>query len=406
MRRPRIEDVPAVLKLAKMVHFINLPADKDILSEKVQWSRNCFVLAAESVSGLGKTAGTVRESAQTRMEATAFASGLRAVSGQSPLFMFLLEDLDSSALIGTSQIISRMGGPELPNLSFQLSRKDFFSSTLQVGANHVVAKLHLDTTGPTEIGGLIAQPSMRGHKRRLGRFLSYVRFHFMGLYRGMFSDRVLAELMAPFSPDGHNPFWEYLGRRFINLTYEEADRFCQHSKEFMLSLLPREEIYLTLLPPEARSVVGQVGAETVPAKRLLENLGFKYFNRVDPFDGGPHLEADTDAISLVKTTFRAEAAEPIAESQCRGHGMVSVMPADGEFRCVETLWLEDRTGGVIRLPREAMSALRIEPGEMLGATPTAPPPEFRAAVEASGLSSSSKPAKKKSVSRGKTAAKR
>lgn len=377
MRRPKSEDLSTLLKLAKMVHFINLPADREIIGEKIAWARNSFVLAAESVDGLGEKAGTVRETKETRQETSAFASGLRSLTGRSPLFMFVLEDTESNGVVGTSQIISRMGGPGMPNLSFQLSRKDMFSETLQVGATHMTLKLRLDDTGPTEIGGLIAQPSMRGHKKKLGRFLSYVRFHFIGLHRGIFSDRVLAEMMAPFTADGHNAFWEYVGRRFINLTYEEADRFCQHSKEFMLALLPREEIYLTLLPPEARTIVGHVGPETAPARRLLENLGFKYHNRVDPFDGGPNLEAVTDEITLVKNTRRIEAGEPIAESQCTGHGIVSVLTSDGEFTAVETLWQEDRNGR-LRLPREAVEALHAEAGVEMGITPTTPPKEFQA----------------------------
>ena len=54
----------------------------------------------------------------------------------------------------------------------------------------------------------------------------------------------------------------------------EADKFCQYSREFMTSLLPRDEIFLTLLPPEARALIGQVGTDTAPARRMLEELGF------------------------------------------------------------------------------------------------------------------------------------
>ncbi len=406
MRRPKSEDIATLFKLAKMVHFINLPPDKDIISEKIAWARSSFVLAAESVNGMGAQAGATRESSEVggRREATAFASGVRAITGRSPLFMFVLEDTDSSGIVGTSQIISRMGGPGMPNLSFQLSRKDMFSETLQVGATHMTLKLRLDDSGPTELGGLIAQPSMRGHKKKLGRFLSYIRFHFIGLNRGLFADRVLAEMTATSALDGPNAFWEYFGRRFINLTYEEADRFCQHSKEFMLALLPHEEIYLTLLPPAARSVVGHVSPETVPARRLLENLGFKYHNRIDPFDGGPHLEALTDEITLVKETRRVEAGEPVADGQCRGHGIVSVLTDDGDFTAVETPWLEDRNGR-LRLPVEAMQALQAEAGTALGITPTPPPKEFQARLAEAAKAELKKPeprnAKRSPASNGK-----
>jgi arginine N-succinyltransferase len=244
-----------------------------------------------------------------------------------------------------------------------------FSTTLQVGATHIVAKLVLDETGPTEIGGLILQPSYRSHKLRLGRFLSLVRFHFIGLHRQMFSDHMLAEMMGPLTPDGRNTLWEYFGRRFINLTYAEADRFCQYSKEFMTSLLPREEIYLTLLPPEARAVIAQVGPETLPARRLLERLGFAYRDRIDPFDGGPHLEAETEKIALVRETGRAELGPALdGDAAPARHGFVSVIDADGEFRAVETGYQVDE-GGRVRIGREQMKALGAEAGMMAGVTP-------------------------------------
>src|SRR5690606_10809340 len=135
-------------------------------------------------------------------------------------------------------------------------KREFFSKSLQTGTSHIVARLHADESGPTEIGGLILQPASRGH--RLGRFLSLVRFHLMGLHREMFADRVLAEMMAPITLDGRNMLWEYLGRRFIPLSYTEADMHCQRSREFISALLPQEDIYLSLLPPEARDVVGRV----------------------------------------------------------------------------------------------------------------------------------------------------
>lgn len=393
IRRAKIEDTGTLLKLARMVHFINLPADKDIISDKIMRSRESFLRAAGSGNGGLAGAGPhgarkpeVRAPDSGAKPPRSIPGGLASLTQQSDVFMFVLEDTSipapadsaapggrkpSGAVLGTSQIISRMGGPGQPNVSLQLSRKEMFSTSLQVGATHIVAKLVLDESGPTEIGGLILQPSYRGHKMRLGRFLSLVRFHVIGLYRPMFSDNVLAEMMAPITPDGHNTLWEYLGRRFINLTYTEADRFCQYSKEFMTSLLPREEIYLTLLPPEARAVIAQVGAETLPARRMLEKLGFAYRDRIDPFDGGPHLEARTDSISTVRDTSRATLGEGAPVGSCDRHGIVSVLDGDGEFRAIETEFaLGDSGGGaVLRMSKAAMRLLRVEPGARVGFTP-------------------------------------
>jgi len=368
IRRAKADDTPTLLKLAKMVHFINLPADKDIIGEKIARSRQCFLRAAELAAGTAPAGGDAAERNGSAPPPSGSPHGLAALIHQSDLFMFVLEDLETGGVLGTSQIISRMGGPGHPNLSLQLTRREFFSETLKQGGTHITARLHLDETGPTEIGGLILQPNLRGHPEKLGRFISLIRFQFIALHRHLFSDRIVAEMMGPVSADGHSVFWEYLGRRFINLTYEEADRFCQHSKEFMINLLPREEIYLTLLPPEARSVVGQVGPETLPARRMLEKLGFEYRDLIDPFDAGPNLEARTDDLTIVRDTRRAKLGEPCTNTDCTTFGMVGILHEDGEFYAVQTNYAEDRSGRV-RLPRAAMKALAVEPGMEVGVTP-------------------------------------
>lgn len=374
IRQAKIEDVATLVKLAKMVHFINLPADKDIITEKVMRSRESFLKAAELSSGGsgGSAALPVAPAPAPHIPNPAAGDGLASLIRTSDQFMFVIEDVSAGGggVLGTSQIISRMGGPGQPNVSFKLSRKEMFSNSLQIGATHILAKLVLDETGPTEIGGLILQPSYRGHRLRLGRFLSLVRFHVMGMFRPIFSAKVIAEMMGPMMADGQNTLWEYLGRRFINLTYNEADRFCQYSKEFMFTLLPREEIYLTLLPPEARAVIGQVGPETAPARRMLEKLGFQYLDHIDPFDGGPHLEAVTDEITLVKGTRQTSLASPaaIAPGAAMHHGFVSVIDADGEFRAIETDFDLDRAGK-IKLSKADLKLLGVEPGVAAGYTP-------------------------------------
>lgn len=357
IRPTKLDDLDTLVKLAKMVYFINLPPDRDIIGEKIRRSRRSFegeVLhgAATGRPGLGKGLATA-----------------------SPLFMFTLVDPDTGNALGTSQVVARMGGPGNPNLALRLRKREFFSTDLQNGATHVTAKLELDESGPTEIGGLILQPSYRGHKAKLGKQLALVRFHFIALHRSIFGDRVLAEMMAPITDDGRNEFWEAFGRRFINLSYEEADRFCQNSREFMTSLLPREEIYLSLLTAEARRVVGKVNIETIPARRMLEKIGFEYHDMVDPFDGGPHLEAKTEDISVVKATTRRPLAGA-AERGDQGFGGEAIVSVEGEhalseeFRAVCCGFAEDGEG--VRIPARAIELLGAREGASLGFTPLKP----------------------------------
>jgi arginine N-succinyltransferase len=353
IRQANLDDLGTLVKLAKMVHFINLPADKDIIISKVRRSGDAFRRAA----GL-----EVEEGEDAALDGAATGMG----AAGSGVFMFVLEDTESGACLGTSQVVARMGGKGNPNYSWRLTKREFFSKGLQTGTSHVVASLHADESGPTEIGGLILQPASRGAK--LGRLLSLIRFHFIALHRGLFADRVIAEMMAPITLDGQNMLWEFLGRRFIPLSYTEADKHCQRSREFIASLLPKEDIYLSLLPPEARDVVGRVGEETVPARKMLEKLGFEYKNFVDPFDGGPHLEAVTDSISIVKNTRRATLGPPAENGQ--QEGLVSVLSDDGEFRGVQTLI--SGSEGSVSVPPAVMDTLGWEPGQPVGVTPLGP----------------------------------
>jgi arginine N-succinyltransferase len=250
-----------------------------------------------------------------------------------------------------------------PHIYLKTGKRSFYSEDLQLGQTHVTLELGTDTSGPSEVGGLILAPGFRGRPERLGSLLSLIRFHFIGLHRDQFAERILAEMMGPLTPDSGTLLWEYLGRRFINLSYKEADLFSSRSKEFLLSLWPKGEIYASLLPPEARALIGKVGDETEPAKRMLEKQGFKHHGHVDPFDGGPYLDARIDDVPLVKATasLRAVAGIPAA-----GEGFVSYKGRAG-FRATRSACAVD--GGKLVLPVETLEAIGAHADAIVGYTP-------------------------------------
>lgn len=369
IRRAKMDDAPTLLKLAKMVHFINLPADREIIVEKIVNSRASFERAA----------GVSRKQATPKRHSG--SGGISEKTALAELFMFVLDDTESPGCLGTSQIVSQMGGPGNPNVCFKLEQREKYSESLKFGIRTTVARLHLDESGPTEIGGLILQPSFRGHPGKLGRLLSVVRFHFMGLHRKVFRPTVLAEMMAPITSEGENLIWNALGRRFIPLSYTEADRFCQYSREFMTALLPHGDIHLSVLPPEVRGQFGEVGQETVPARRMLEKLGFAYHNFVDPFDGGPYLTAKTGDISIVRDTRRMMLGETVPASRASGLGIVSLLAKDGDYTALQTAYRVHGDGS-LGVPGEAFEALGATDGAEVGFTPIdgTPPPESDASA--------------------------
>lgn len=358
VRQSKPTDVSTLLKLARMVYFINLPPNETIIHAKMDHSARCF----KKVAGIAQdTPEKPRKRRQSKV------AGWAEVEEDSDLYMFSIEDTQTRGVIGTSQIRAHQGGPGNPNWTFKIAERSFRSQRLGWGSTHKVGQLHGDESGPSEIGGLIIQPSYRGHRERPGRLLSFVRFHWIALHRERFAERILAEMMGPVSEEGDNIFWDHFGRKFIPVRFGEADRFCQHNRGFISELLPKEEIYLSLFPLEVQNQIGIVGKETIPAVHLLEDLGFRNRGFVDPFDGGPHLDAVTAEVPLIRDTRRATAAKAPNADRCTTLAIVSSLDKDGEFRATETR--VDVAGEVVRLPAPVLELLRIKPGAQIGMTP-------------------------------------
>jgi arginine N-succinyltransferase len=364
IRQSHPADVSTLVKMAKMVYFINLPPSEQFILDKIEHSHRCFEALTPETVGRGRSRGGRRPQAATEV------TGHAAMERDSEFFMFSLEDVATGGgVIGTSQVRARQGGPGNPNWSFRITEKRYYSPALKFGTTHAVGQLYGDESGPSELGGLILQPSYRGHADRPGRFLSFVRFHFIGLFRHVFADRIRAEMMGPLGPDGENLFWDAFGRKFIPVKFAEADRFCQHDRSFIPDLLPKEEIYLSLLPLEVQNSLGVVSRDTIPARKLLESLGFKHRGFIDPFDGGPHLDCVTDKVPLVKHTRRIRLGRSVSSARCTVPAIVSALSKDHGFRAVQAPVAWDGESDTVRLDAATMTALGVSSGETVGFTP-------------------------------------
>ena len=268
LRSVRTEDLKDLYKLSQMMVFINLPADEEMISAKIQSSMKSF---NNPSSDLFKN-----------------------------YYIFVLEDKSTNEILGVSMIHAQHGTENEPHFYLSVGQESKFSNTINTGFVHGTLKLGLDYNGPTEIGGLILNPDFRGHNEKLGKQLSFVRFLYMARNPERFKPMVHSELMPPFDKNGNSPLWEAIGRKFLNMNYVEADILSRSNKEFILSLFPSENIYQTLLPMEAREAIGKVGKETEPVRRMLESIGFKYTFEVDPFDGGPHYRCPLKEIKPIK----------------------------------------------------------------------------------------------------------
>ncbi len=316
------EDLSQLTDLAKQFNLLNLPGDRKVLSEKIN-----------------------------RSEAS-FAGDLPKEKAE---YVFVVEDTEENLVIGSSLIIAKHGSEEVPHCYFKILKRDHFSKDLGIGFIHQVLRFQLDTDGPTEIGGLLVDKTYRRRPERIGKQISLSRFVFMGLHPEKFESRVLCELTPPLTEEGRSEFWEALGRRFTGLPYQEADYLSQTNKEFIESLFPEEDIYLSLLDSKARLVLGRVGEATKPAQHLLESIGFTYLEEVDPFDGGPHYGSATKEILPIKLGQKLRIAE-IKDATYKMQGMIGVGEAD--FRA--TLTSYEIRDGVVAIPTKAREILNVD----------------------------------------------
>jgi arginine N-succinyltransferase len=270
-------------------------------------------------------------------------------------------------------VIGQLGRREAPYIYLDVIDEERYSATLDRHFKHTTLSIGYSYSGPTEIGGLILLPEYRKVPERLGLFISYVRFLFIKMHRELFRDEVLAELLPPLEPDGTSHLWDALGRHFTDLTYAEADRLSKKNKEFIRSLFPEGTIYATLLPKNAQDVIGKVGVQTRGVEKMLRRIGFRYVERVDPFDGGPHFTAPTDEITLVQRTHKATIAKvaPAAEVG-KTRAMVAIsLPEAPYFRAVWAAWREEGAA-VGTLDDAAARHLQIEAGAEVWVLPLEP----------------------------------
>jgi arginine N-succinyltransferase len=260
-------DEPQLLNLARHLNSVNLPADQVAIARLLQRSEESF--RADLPPALRK-------------------------------FIFILSDTASGRAFGTSSIVALHGRPDAPYIYFDVYTEEKYSRDLTLHFEHQVLRLGFSYNGPTELAGLVVDPAFRNDPRRLGLLVSYVRFLFIAAQRPLFQATLLAELLPPLEPDGTSHLWDALGKRFTNMTYREADRLSHENKDFIRDLFPAQPVYANLLSDSAQSVIGKVGHQTRGVEKMLRRIGFEYAERVDPFDGGPHFQAPTDQVSVIR----------------------------------------------------------------------------------------------------------
>jgi arginine N-succinyltransferase len=334
-------DLPGLRKVASVLDTVNLPDDERELSSILEKSARSFD-------------GRIRDPFERE-------------------YLFVLEDIRSGKVVGASLIIAQHGTRDAPHIFFDVYEKEHYSHSVDKHFRHRVLSIGYNFDGPTEIGGLVVDPQYRG--QGTGKQLSYVRFLYVAMHRARFRDRILVELLPRLEEDGRSPLWEALGRKFTGLSYQEADKLSRENKEFIQQLFPPGEIYATLFTQKIQDAIGEVGPDSVGARSMLTKIGFRYDERIDPFDGGPHFSAPTELIEPIRRFRRAKlAAQRLPAGAEASPGdvedrLVSIERSQGRnrFRAVRALCAF--RDAEVRLTDEAVDALEASDADRLHTIP-------------------------------------
>jgi arginine N-succinyltransferase len=299
------------------------------------------------------------------------ATSERSFAGALPraerVYQFVLEDSAVGRVVGTSLIVAKHGRPGVPFYWLEVSTEERRSPDL--GRRFVHTKLRMRSTedGPTEVGGLILEPTYRQHALRCGKALSIVRFAWISAHPDRFEQQLVAEMLSPFVAPGRSLLWDAFGARFTGLPYRDADRLSARTKQFIADLFPRDPVYATLFPDEVQKAIGTPNDTARAAVRILEKIGFHPLNQVDPFDGGPYFGAARDAIVSVRE--RRELVLPGLPAEAEGAGEVlALLSAEGRLGFRATVVSLDTEGAPV-VSRACRDALGVASGDRVSVTP-------------------------------------
>ncbi|GGB61927.1 arginine N-succinyltransferase [Henriciella pelagia] len=268
MRPSRLDDFEVLMQLAEESGpgFTSLPVHERILRERLEKSQKSF-------------AGELTEP-------------------QYGKYLMMLEDQESGEIGGCSAVKAGVGIDQ-PFFNYRVITVAQASQAADRRFDLDALVLTNEFVGYTEVGTLFLREAHRGSGA--GRLLAQSRYLLVASAPDRFGDMILAELRGVVDGDGQTPFWDAIGRHFFRMEFTEADILSAITdNQFILDLMPKYPIYVDLLPPEAREVIGRCHADGVGAMKLLEWEGFRFERTVDIFDGGPLVAAARSTVRTIR----------------------------------------------------------------------------------------------------------
>jgi arginine N-succinyltransferase len=248
-------------------------------------------------------------------------------------YLFVLVEPETGDIMGTTGIEASVG-KKRPLYHYRVGNGNSRQQTLDLCTHY---------TGCSEICTLFLRPQYR--RAWAGKLLSRVRFLFMAQHPQRFASTVIAEMRGVSDQTGDSPFWRWIQARFVDLDFATVSQMVGTGDNgFIAELMPRHPLRTDLMDEAARAVIGKVHPNTRPALHMLESEGFQYTGLIDPFDGGPTVEARVDSLRSVSHTRRCRVrigsdVEPSVASWTNGGRGRTLMVANNQtadFRATVT----------------------------------------------------------------------
>jgi len=331
------------------------------------------LVRASAANAVGLTTLPNNEGLMRSRVAQSVATFARQAEVADEQWMFVMEDITATVkpnVVGICAIAGAVGLRE-PWYSYRVGTVVHASRELGIFTRTPTLFLSNDHTGATELCSLYLHPDYR--VGRNGALLSKSRFLFMAAFRERFATKVIAELRGVSDAAGRSPFWESLGRHFFSMEFAEADYLTGIGKKsFVAELMPKHPLYSSFLSPEAQAVIGETHELTRPARRLLEQEGFRFEGHVDIFDAGPALEINLDDIDAVRRCANhavIEINESLAEAQLSPLMLVSNRNEERFVVALGRLIVSDEG---VRLTPALSAALQVQIGDVVSSVALSP----------------------------------
>jgi len=327
VRTVRHSDIDGVLELAKQAFpgMTTLPPDADVLREKID----------VSVNSIAKTITTPAEET----------------------YFFVMEDTASSKIIGTAAIIACLGNMD-EFYSYKLNKVTYSSRDLDKKVTFEMLHLSNHFEGYAEVATLYLDKDYRQDGN--GKLLARSRYLFMAQFRDRFPDAVMADLRGYFDENGRSPFWDAVGQHFFDMDFAEGDLHgAIHGNQFIADLMPKQPIYVNLLPEAAQKVIGQANVKGQSALAMLKKEGFRWNGHVDIFDAAPSVDTKIEDIDSVKNSVLADIAG-VCDDDVEQIAMISSGDVNKFAVCNSSIVVEQDG---IKLPSKVIKQLNLSVGD-------------------------------------------